>query len=217
MFSGIIESVGRVENLSQRNDQVTITVRADSGFAGLELGESVAVNGVCLTVCEMTDKGFSAILSGETIQRTNFKSIAKGGEVNLERSLTPTQKISGHFVFGHVDQVGSIVDIQKTKSDLLFRFQYPKELDPYIVEKGSIAIDGISLTVFSCQENQFTVTIIPHTIAMTNLKSRKIGDLVNLECDMIGKYVFKACAALLGKSPESEGVSVDLLRRHNFL
>ena len=172
------------------------------------------MNGVCLTVVDSTKTTFKLDLSTETLSRTNFKSAKKGDRVNLERSLTPATKISGHFVSGHIDQVGEIVSIEEKPGEVLFRFSYPAELGSFIMEKGSIAIDGISLTVFDCKDNQFTVSIIPFTLSHTNLSSRKIGDLINIECDMIGKYVFKACETLL--NPNEKKPSLDFLRQQGF-
>jgi len=167
------------------------------------------VNGVCLTVVDSTHTTFKLDLSTETLNRTNFKNVITGDNVNLERSLTPSTKISGHFVSGHIDRVGEIVNIEEKPGEVLFRFSHPKELGSFIMEKGSIALDGVSLTVFDCKDNGFTVSIIPFTLEHTNLGARKIGDLINIECDMIGKYVFKACETLL--QPGEKKPSLDFL------
>jgi len=212
MFSGIVLSVGTIGEYVQKNEGAVLVVNTD--LSGFEDGESIAVNGVCLTVVDSTETTFKLDLSTETLSRTNFKSAKKGDRVNLERSLTPSAKISGHFVSGHIDQVGKIVDIEEKPVEALFRFSHPAELSPFIMEKGSIAIDGISLTVFDCKDNRFTVSIIPYTLSHTNLSSRKIGDLINIECDMIGKYVFKACETLL--KPNEKKPSLDFLRQQGF-
>jgi riboflavin synthase len=208
MFSGIVQSVGIIGEYTQKNEGAVLIV--NTTLSDFEDGESIAVNGVCLTVVDSTEKSFKLDLSTETLSRTNFKSAKKGDKVNLERSLTPATKISGHFVSGHIDQVGEIVNIEEKPGEVLFRFSHPVELAPFIMEKGSIAIDGISLTVFDCKDNQFTVSIIPFTLSHTNLSSRKLGDLINIECDMIGKYVFKACETLL--NPNEKKPSLDFLR-----
>jgi len=187
MFSGIVLSVGTIGEYVQKNEGAVLVVNTEKDLSGFEDGESIAVNGVCLTVVDSTETTFKLDLSTETLSRTNFKSAKKGDRVNLERSLTPSAKISGHFVSGHIDQVGEIVDIEEKPGEVLFRFSHPAKLSPFIMEKGSIAIDGISLTVFDCKDNRFTVSIIPFTLSHTNLSSRKIGDLINIECDMIGK------------------------------
>ena len=212
MFSGIVLSVGTIGEYIQKNEGAVLVVNTD--LSGFEDGESIAVNGVCLTVVDSTETTFKLDLSTETLSRTNFKNAKKGDRVNLERSLTPSAKISGHFVSGHIDQVGEIVDIEEKPGEVLFRFSHPAKLSPFIMEKGSIAIDGISLTVFDCKDNRFTVSIIPFTLSHTNLSSRKIGDLINIECDMIGKYVFKACETLL--NPNEKKPSLDFLRQQGF-
>ena len=212
MFSGIVLSVGTIDEYIQKNEGAVLVVNTD--LSGFEDGESIAVNGVCLTVVDSTETTFKLDLSTETLSRTNFKNAKKGDRINLERSLTPSTKISGHFVSGHIDQVGEIVDIEEKPGEVLFRFSHPAKLSPFIMEKGSIAIDGISLTVFDCKDNRFTVSIIPFTLSHTNLSSRKIGDLINIECDMIGKYVFKACETLL--NPNEKKPSLDFLRQQGF-
>jgi riboflavin synthase len=217
MFSGIIESQGQVAKIHRSEGRAEVTVRTGDDFTGFELGESIAVNGVCLTVRTAEANRFTVDLSGETLARTGFQDIREGEVLNLERSLTPSQKVSGHFVSGHVDQVGTVVSIDSRPGETLFRFEHPKELAPLIVEKGSVAVDGISLTAFACQDNRFTVSIIPFTLSHTNLKGRKIGDRVNIECDIIGKYVLKACETILGAARGESGVSLDSLRKHGFL
>ena len=212
MFSGIVQSVGVIDEYIQKNEGAVLVVGTD--LAEFEDGESIAVNGVCLTVVDSTETTFKLDLSTETLSRTSFKNAEKGGRVNLERSLTPSAKISGHFVSGHIDQVGKIMNIEEKPSEVLFRFSHPAELSPFIIEKGSIAIDGISLTVFDCKDNCFTVSIIPFTMTHTNLNSRKIGDLINIECDMIGKYVFKACETLLNRNEKVP--SPDFFRQQGF-
>lgn len=212
MFSGIVLSVGTIGEYIQKNEGAVLVV--NTNLSGFEDGESIAVNGVCLTVVDSTETTFKLDLSTETLSRTNFKNAKKGDRINLERSLTPSTKISGHFVSGHIDQVGEIVDIEEKPGEVLFRFSHPAKLSPFIMEKGSIAIDGISLTVFDCKDNRFTVSIIPFTLSHTNLSSRKIGDLINIECDMIGKYVFKACETLL--NPNEKKPSLDFLRQQGF-
>ena len=214
MFSGIVLSVGTIGEYVKKNEGAVLVVNTEMDLSGFEDGESIAVNGVCLTVVDSTETTFKLDLSTETLSRTNFKNAKKGERVNLERSLTPSAKISGHFVSGHIDQVGKIVDIEEKPVEALFRFSHPAELSPFIMEKGSIAIDGISLTVFECKNNRFTVSIIPYTLSHTNLSSRKIGDLINIECDMIGKYVFKACETLL--KPNEKKPSLDFLRQQGF-
>ncbi|MFL2915101.1 MAG: riboflavin synthase [Nitrospinia bacterium] len=210
MFSGIVQSMGTIGEFIQQNEGAVLVVNIEEAFSGFEDGESIAVNGVCLTVVDSTQTTFKLDLSTETLNRTNFKNVITGDKVNLERSLTLSTKISGHFVSGHIDRVGEIINIEEKPGEVLFRFSHPKELGSFIMEKGSITLDGVSLTVFDCKDNGFTVSIIPFTLKHTNLGVRKIGDLINIECDMIGKYVFKACETLL-KSDEKKP-PLDFLR-----
>ena len=217
MFSGIVSSVGIVNKIIQRNDGAILTVQGANGFSGFESGESIAVNGTCLTVRDSTKDTFTVDLSTETISRTCFKNIEDGVHVNLERSLTPSDKISGHFVSGHVDCVGRITSIDHKSGEIIFSFEYPVEYTPYIIEKGSIAVDGISLTAFSCLDNKFSVSIIPFTFSHTNLASRKMGDTVNIECDMIGKYIYKACETILLSGDADKKVSLEMLRKQGIL
>ena len=211
MFSGIIESVGTLCEFVHGQESAVAVVETDTNFPSLEDGESIAVNGVCLTVVEFSGSAFRMDLGTETLDKTSFKNSKAGDRVNLERSLTPSSKISGHFVSGHVDQVGKVLKIEEKSGEVLLQFSHPVSLRPYIMEKGSIALDGISLTVFNCKDDKFNVSIIPFTWSHTNLSTRKIGDLINIECDMIGKYVYKACATLM--NPDSTGPVLDLLRQ----
>jgi len=203
MFSGIIEAVGTVREFVHGEESATMVVETDSKLRNLEDGESIAVNGVCLTVTEFNDSVFRMDLGTETLNKTSFKNVKSGDRVNLERSLTFSSKISGHFVSGHIDQVGKVISIEEKPGEVLLKFSHPPFLSPYIMEKGSIALDGISLTVFNCKENSFNVSIIPFTWSHTNLNARKIGDLINIECDMIGKYVYKACENLINPQASS--------------
>ena len=197
MFSGIVEAVGTVREFVRDKESAAMVVETDTNFKNLENGESIAVNGVCLTVVEFNDSIFRMDLGTETLNKTSFKNKKSGDRVNLERSLTFSSKISGHFVSGHIDQVGKVTSIEKKSGEVLLKFSHPPFLTPYIMEKGSIALDGISLTVFNCKDNSFDVSIIPFTWSHTNLNTRKIGDLINIECDMIAKYVHKACENLI--------------------
>ena len=203
MFSGIVEAVGTVREFVRDKESAAMVVETDTNFKNLENGESIAVNGVCLTVVEFNDSIFRMDLGTETLNKTSFKNKKSGDRVNLERSLTFSSKISGHFVSGHIDQVGKVTSIEKKSGEVLLKFSHPPFLSPYIMEKGSIALDGISLTVFNCKDNSFDVSIIPFTWNHTNLNTRKIGDLINIECDMIGKYVHKACENLI--KPRASG------------
>ena len=217
MFTGIIEAVGVIRDIKRQEEKARMVIETGPEFSGFEPGESVAVNGVCLTAIEAGQTSFTVDLSTETLKRTGFANASAQTQVNLERSLTPSKKISGHFVTGHIDDVATIVGRENKTGEVLFRFQHPPELSPFIIEKGSIAVDGISLTVFDCNENQFSVSIIPFTLENTNLKYRKTGDAVNIECDMIGKYVYRACGNLLGQSGGRKNLSIDFLKQSGFM
>jgi riboflavin synthase len=203
--------MGTVREFVHAKESAAMVVETDNNFSSLEDGESIAVNGVCLTVVEFNDSTFRMDLGTETLNKTSFKNSRVGDRINLERSLTPSTKISGHFVSGHIDQVGEIINIEEKPGEVLLQFSHPSFLSPYIMEKGSIALDGISLTVFNCKDNHFNVSIIPFTWKHTNLSTRKLGDLINIECDMIGKYVYKACETLM--NPEATGPVLDFLRQ----
>ena len=189
MFTGIIQEVGRVKSLRRLGDSARLEGLAPGLSAELRPGDSLAVNGACLTVTGLEGKGFQADLSRETLERSNLGNLRSGDSVNLELPLLPTARLGGHFVQGHVDAVARVVRIEKQQAFALFRFSLPAGMRAYVVEKGSIAVDGISLTVSSLGKDFFEVAIIPHTLEHTNLSRRSPGDRVNLECDILAKYV----------------------------
>lgn len=188
MFTGIVSEVGKVTKVESLEGAVQLSI--ESSFSGdTHIDESIAVNGVCLTVVSFNDKTFTVQCVEETIRKTSFGSVETGSPVNLERSLTLEKAIEGHIVQGHVDTVGTIKSIQKNEADILITVEFPEEYQDYVVGRGSISIDGISLTVARNEGNQFTVAIIPYTWDFTNLASKKEGDPVNLEFDIFGKYI----------------------------
>ncbi len=189
MFTGIIQDVGRVKSLRRLGDTARLEALAPGLSAELRAGDSVAVNGACLTVTGRNGKAFQADLSRETLERSNLGNLSSGDSINLELPLLPTVRLGGHFVQGHVDAVAQVVRIEKQQAFALFRFSLPAGMRAYVVEKGSIAVDGISLTVSGLGIDFFEVAIIPHTLEHTNLSRRKPGDRVNLECDILAKYV----------------------------
>ncbi len=195
MFTGLIEAVGSVRSLT--NGRLTLDL-PESHWPNdpLLLGESVAVNGCCLTVVA-TENGVEFDLSEETIRRTTFGSISQGSLVNLERAMRLGDRLGGHIVQGHVDSTGSIVAITEQTDATIIRFQLEAEYERYLIDKGSIALDGISLTVVEPREGAFDVWVIPHTLAHTNLCQRKVGDRVNVEFDVLAKHVEK----LLSREP----------------
>jgi len=189
MFTGIIEEVARVDTLSRRGTAAVLEVIATKVLQSMQVGDSVAVNGVCLTVRRQSSASFRVELSEETLNRSTLGNLQTGSLVNLERPLLPTSRMGGHFVQGHVDAVGKVLAIRADADFAVWKFLLPASIERYVVEKGSIAVDGISLTVASLTKGAFEVALIPHTLESTNLRTRQIGDAVNLECDVLAKYV----------------------------
>lgn len=192
MFSGIIEALGHVAAFERRGDDAVLTVEGGLDPAELVLGESVATNGVCLTVRDVTKTGFVADLSRETLERSTLGHLVPGARLNLERSLRVGDRISGHFVFGHVDTVGTIVSFEPEGEGQRLTISHPPDFGRYVADKGSVAVDGISLTVCAPQGNRFSIALIPHTLEVTTLGNRAAGDLVNLEADMLARYARRA-------------------------
>ncbi len=216
MFTGIIEQTGKVKSFRKKGNQANLTIQFKENGSGLALGESIAVNGVCLTVVKSGNDYFSADISEETLNRTNLGELKSSDEVNLERSLKAGDRLGGHIVSGHIDGAGRVSKKIKKGEDILLTVEAPEKIMKYVIEKGSIAVDGISLTVASCDEKSFTISIIPHTEACTNLKSKKTGDVVNLENDMIGKYIEKF-VNLKNNNGKKSNISRAFLQTHGFL
>jgi len=189
MFTGIIEELGNVRSVETRGDNARIVIEAWTVVQGTNHGDSIAVNGVCLTALDITNDSFAADVSMETLARSTLGNFKPGTPVNLERSVTPATRLGGHIVQGHVDARGQLLAIQDHDESWTFRFAYPPEIARYLVFKGSIAVEGISLTIAGLTDAYFEVAIIPKTLQVTNLYHLKPGDAVNLEVDVIGKYV----------------------------
>jgi len=192
MFTGIIEGIGTIEKIQKKTNNrsaVKITVNLGKYSKGLKIGQSVALNGVCLTVTNISKNKCNFEMIDETTKKTDLGNLSIGSKVNIERSLKVGDRMEGHFVLGHVDGVGIIKKIQKKPKEVQIWFEVSKNLSKYIVKKGSIAIDGISLTVVDVKKNLVSVCLIPHTINVTNFKLKKIGDKVNIETDILGKYI----------------------------
>lgn len=190
IFTGIIEEVGRLSDIKKEKDLYTLKVSCKKVLEGTKKGDSIATNGVCLTVTELGDEYYKAEVMVETINSTNFKNLSSGEALNLERALSPSKRLDGHIVQGHVDGVGEIINILKRGHEIVYRIKFDSDNFKYIAEKGSIALDGISLTVSKVSENYFEVSIIPTTIADTNLESKNLGEKINIETDIIGRYVY---------------------------
>lgn len=191
MFTGIVEEIGVIERIQRGAHSAQLTIKAQIVLDGLQIGDSVAVDGVCLTVTGKNTNSFLADVMHETLNRTVLASLGRGSRVNLERAMQLNGRFGGHIVSGHVDGVGTITDVQEDDNAVWYTIQADDRIMRYVIEKGSITIDGISLTVAKVTEGTFSVSIIPHTLKATILKDCGVGDKVNLENDIIGKYVEK--------------------------
>lgn len=194
MFTGIIEEIGTIGSLDRRADSIRLTIQAKKVLEDTRIGDSIAVNGVCLTVTMLTNNGFTADVMHETMMRSSLRDSKSGSQVNLERALQVGSRLGGHIVSGHIDGIGHINRITVDGIARIIAVAIPEDMAPFIVEKGSIAIDGISLTVASVHSEYFTVSVIPHTMENTILLTKRVGAVVNLETDMIGKYVYNFTA-----------------------
>jgi len=212
MFTGIVEEVGTVVSLRKSREGGRIVIRARKVLEGTQLGDSILVNGACLTVCSTSAGQLEMDLLAETLSKTNLGRLRPGDVVNLERSLTPQSRLGGHFVLGHVDAAGTIARFERAGQDLVLEIETPAEIAAKLSPKGSVAVDGISLTVVSVADRRFTVHIIPHTLNATNLKARKPGDKVNIEVDIFARYLHD----FLSRQGKLAGVTEELLRRAGF-
>ncbi len=194
MFTGIIEELGKVRSIEQRSENARIVIEAHLVVEGTNHGDSIAVNGVCLTALDLQKDSFAADVSMETLSRSTLGSLKPGVPVNLERSVTPATRLGGHIVQGHVDARGELLGVEDHGESWTVRFGYPREIARYLVFKGSVAVEGISLTIAALVDDYFEVAIIPKTWEVTNLSQLKVGDGVNLEVDVIGKYVERLLA-----------------------
>jgi riboflavin synthase len=213
MFTGIIEELGTVEALETQPAGARLRVRCAAVMADMTIGASIAVNGVCLTAVDRRPDSFSADLAPETLRLTNLGDLRAGSRVNLERPLSPTGRLSGHIVQGHVDGAGEFLSFEALGEDNWWlRIRVPAELDPFLVYKGSIAIDGISLTIAALEGDALSVTILPHTYRNTTLGLYRPGARVNIECDILAKHVEK----LLRKLDVKTGLSIDKLQEQGY-
>ena len=194
MFTGIVEGIGTVNKISEitkNRSAIEMTIDLGKQVKGLKIGQSVALNGVCLTATKISKSKCIFEMIEETTKKTDLGNLKVGGVVNIERSLKAGDRLEGHFVLGHVDGVGIIKKILKKPKEVQIHFEVPKNLAKYVVKKGSIAIDGISLTVVDIKKTLASVSLIPHTIEITNFHTKKVGDKVNIETDILGKYILK--------------------------
>ena len=215
MFTGRIEEVGTVKRIQRSGSSSFIEIQAKKVLEDVHLGDSIAVNGVCLTVTHFGGGMFRADVMNETLSRSSLGSLASGSPVNLERAMAAEGRFGGHIVSGHIDGTGTISDIRNDGIAVWYTVSAPPELLRYIVEKGSVAIDGISLTVAKVTDTSFSVSIIPHTAAETILGTKKTGDTVNLENDIIGKYVEKLMKPADSEA-QKQGLTMDFLAKNGF-
>lgn len=214
MFTGIIQGTGTVKRLTAQGMDAILHIDAAISLEDTKIGDSIAINGVCLTVTSKTANSFSADVSAETLSKTNLNSLKSGAIVNLEKALKLNDFLGGHIVLGHVDAIGRISGKNKKANSVIFGIEITEQLMRYVVEKGSVAIDGISLTVNSCEKKVFYVNIIPHTIQATTLAFKTTGDQVNVETDILGKYVEK----LIGINRDSAaGLDMAFLAKHGYI
>lgn len=218
MFTGIVEAVGTIAAITPKGEDVTITVEAGKlDMSDVNLGDSIATNGVCLTVVRFDQRSYSADLSLETLKRTGFSQYQVGDKVNLEKAMLPSTRFGGHIVSGHIDDVGIIVDSKPVGRAMEYWIEVPSHLSRYIAEKGSVTIDGISLTVNDVRKDSFKITIVPHTSQETTVSSFVVGHKVNLEVDVIARYLERLITGQTQEptTPESR-VTMDLLQKNGF-
>jgi riboflavin synthase len=218
MFTGIIEGMGTLTSIQPSGEGKRITIQSDFDLGNTRLGDSIAVNGVCLTATDLGNRYFSADVSPETLARSTFRTAKVGDRMNLERALRLSDRLGGHLVSGHIDGVGSLRKKTRKGNAWILSISVPETLSRYIIEKGSIAVDGVSLTINQCSATQVEVSIIPHTAGMTTVGIKHPGDPVNIETDMIGKYVEKLIAPYThDPSARPQSLDISVLARAGFL
>ncbi len=210
MFTGIIEEMGIVSRVTKKGEDVLLEIDTLMSLGDVKIGDSISVSGACLTVTNKTGNSFAVDVSAETLSKTTLKKLKKGDRTNLEKSLSMNGLLGGHIVLGHVDCVGKICEKSVKSNSLIFGVEIDSVFNKYLVEKGSVTVDGISLTVNRCERNRFYVNIVPHTARVTTLGFKMIGDQVNIETDILGKYVEK----LLHRN---EGIDMTFLVEHGFV
>ena len=219
MFTGIVEETGTIERISGGGKSAVLVINASKVLEDTKVGDSIAVNGVCLTVTSVTNGCFTADVMHETLKRSSLGCLKHGSRVNLERAMQLNGRFGGHIVSGHIDGTGKIVSVERDDNALWYTIAADPKILRYIVEKGSITIDGISLTVAKVSEKDFAVSVIPHTAHVTILSDKGQGDIVNLENDIIGKYIEKLMSASGAEASgvEQAGIDLDFLEKHGFI
>lgn len=218
MFTGLIEEIGKIKHISKGSRSFQFTIEAEKVLNDLKLGDSVATNGACLTVVSKNKSDFTVDIMAETVKRTNFSALKTGDRVNLERAMRLNDRLGGHLVSGHIDGTGKITGIKKEDIAHIVSIESEKEIIAQMLNKASVAIDGISLTIIAVDENKFSVSIIPHTAGETTLLKKKIGDVVNLETDLIGKYVLNFLKQNKNENPAKPSrLNMDFLAENGFI
>lgn len=214
MFTGIVEELGKIRNINMRGNSGQIAIQADKVLEGTKIGDSISVNGICLTVTSLEKDGFTADIMAETVRRSNLNCIKKGDAVNLERAMSADGRFGGHIVSGHIDGTGKITGLKKEENAVWVTIETSEKILQLTIEKGSICIDGISLTVASVCDSGFQVSVIPHTGEETTLLKKKRGDVVNLENDIIGKYVQKLLRFEYKNEESTSGITMEMLEEY---
>ncbi|TOI26598.1 riboflavin synthase [Vibrio parahaemolyticus] len=216
MFTGIVEAVGKLTAITPKGEDITVTVEVGKlDMSDVKLGDSIATNGVCLTVIDFGSNYYCADLSLETLKKTDFANYQVGEKVNLEKAMLPTTRFGGHIVSGHVDGVGEIVERNQVGRAIEFWVAMPAEISKYVAEKGSITVDGISLTVNDLRKNAFKLTIVPHTCEETTIDQFQVGRKVNLEVDVLARYMERLLQGQQEEQPESR-ITMDFLQQNGF-
>jgi len=217
LFTGIIQDIGKIDKIDRKGQGLELRISTRLDLSGTRLGDSIAVDGACLTVIHKAPSAFSVEVGKETLERTTLSLTREGQAVNLEMALKMSDSLSGHFVTGHVDGIGKIIGILPEGSSLRYRFRASGGIARYLIEKGSITVDGISLTVAECQGPEFSVSVLPYTAHQTTLGQKGVGDPVNLEADMIAKYVEKFVQREEGEKGKESRVSLSFLADHGYI
>ncbi|MBM0064565.1 riboflavin synthase [Alkalicoccobacillus gibsonii] len=211
MFTGIIEEVGTIKAMKETGEAIVMTIAANEVLTDVHEGDSIAVNGVCLTVTSYSDFEFVVDVMPETVRASSLQALKTNSKVNLERAMHANGRFGGHFVSGHVDGIGTIIRKTPEQNAIYYTIQVSKELRRYMIHKGSVTVDGTSLTIFGVDETSFTISIIPHTVEQTIIGNKEVGDIVNIECDLVGKYIEQFL-----ENPRQGNITSGFLQEHGF-
>ncbi|MFC0559780.1 riboflavin synthase [Halalkalibacter alkalisediminis] len=217
MFTGIIEEIGNIQEMRSSGESMVMKIGASHVLKDVHLGDSISVNGVCLTVTSYESTFFTVDVMPETVRATSLQGLGRGSKVNLERAMSANGRFGGHFVSGHVDGIGNILAKKREHNAVYYRIGVSPDLQHYMIEKGSVAVDGTSLTIFAVDEESFTISIIPHTIEETIIGLKGVGDIVNIECDMVSKYIEQFISRRFeSKKKPSSSLSESFLSEHGY-